>query len=112
VAFDAAGGAAAGRVLDLLTPSSGRMVCYGMLSGVPPALGLATVLSRGLQVTGCGGPGWFRQILGVHYPEILEHAARGEVQPRIGAVLPLAEAPEAHRLIAGRSAKGRIVLVP
>jgi NADPH:quinone reductase len=112
VAFDAAGGAAAGRVLDLLTPSSGRMVCYGMLSGAPPALDLATVLGRGLQVIGCGGPGWFRQILGVHYPEILGRAARGEVQPRIGAVLPLAEAPDAHRRIAGRSARGRIVLVP
>jgi NADPH:quinone reductase len=112
VAFDPAGGAAAGRVLDLLTPSSGRMVCYGMLSGAPPALDLATVLSRGLQVTGCGGPGWFRQILGVHYPEILELAARGQVQPRIGAVLPLADAAEAHRRIAGRSARGRIVLIP
>lgn len=112
VAFDTAGGVTAGRVLDVLTPSSGRMVCYGMLSGAPPALDLATVLSRGLQVTGCGGPGWFRQILGVHYPEILRRAARGAVQPRIGAVLPLAEAAEAHRRIAGRSVTGRIVLVP
>jgi NADPH:quinone reductase len=112
VAFDAAGGASAGRLLDLLTPSSGRMVCYGMLSGAPPALDLATVLSRGLQVTGCGGPGWFRQILGVHYPEILARAARGEVQPRIGALLPLADAAEAHRRIASRSATGRILLIP
>ena len=112
VAFDAAGGVAAGRVLDLLTPSSGRMVCYGTLSGSAPALDLATVLSHGLQVIGCAGPGWFRQILGVHYPDILERAARGEVQPRIGAVLPLADAAEAHRRIAGRDVSGRIVLVP
>jgi NADPH:quinone reductase len=112
VAFDAAGGGAAGRVLDLLTPSSGRIVCYGTLSGAPPALDLATVLSRGLQVTGCGGPGWFRQVLGVHYPEILARAARGEVQPRIGALLPLADAAEAHRRIASRSATGRVLLIP
>jgi NADPH:quinone reductase len=112
VAFDAAGGDAAGRLLDLLTPSSGRIVCYGTLSGAPPALDLATVLSRGLQVTGCGGPGWFGQVLGAGFPEALERAARGELQPRIGAVLPLADAAEAHRRIAGRSATGRIVLVP
>ena len=112
VAFDAAGGDAAGRVLDLLTPSSGRIVCYGTLSGAPPALDPATVLSRGLRVTGCGGPGWFRQVLGVHFPEALERAARGELQPRIGAVLPLADAAEAHRRIAGRLVTGRIVLVP
>ncbi len=111
VAFDAAGGAAAGRVLDLLTPSSGRMVCYGMLSGAPPALDLATVLRGGLQIIGCGGPGWFRQVLGVHYPEALDRAARGGIEPRIGAVLPLADAAEAHRRIADRAA-GRIVLVP
>lgn len=111
VAFDAAGGAAAGRVLDLLTPSSGRLVCYGMLSGTAPALGLATVLRAGLTVLGCGGPGWFRQVLGVHYPDALERAARGDIRPRIGAVLPLAEAAEAHRRVAGR-APGRIVLVP
>ena len=112
VAFDAAGGPAAGRVLDLLTPSSGRMVCYGTLSGSPPDLDLGTVLSRGLQVTGCGGPGWFRQILGVHYPEALQRAAQGQIQPRIGAVLPLGDAAEAHRRIAIRSAAGRILLVP
>lgn len=112
VAFDAAGGAAAGRVLDLLTPSSGRMVCYGTLSGADPALDLATVLSRGLRVIGCGGPGWFRQILGVHYPEILQRAARGGIRPRIGAMLPLADAAEAHRRIGGREGTGRIVLVP
>jgi len=112
VAFDAAGGAAAGQVLDLLTPSSGRMVCYGTLSGAPPALDPATVLSRGLQVSGCGGPGWFRQVLGAGFPEALERAARGDLQPRVGAVLPLADAAEAHRRIAARSVTGRIVLVP
>jgi NADPH:quinone reductase len=112
VAFDAAGGAAAGQVLDLLTPSSGRMVCYGMLSGAAPALDLATVLRDGLRVIGCGGPGWFRQVLGVHFPAALERAARGDLQPRIGAVLPLAEAAEAHRRVASRAATGRLVLVP
>ena len=82
VAFDAAGGTAAGRVLDHLTASSGKVVCYGMLSGTPPVIDMTTVMRNGLQVIGCGGPGWFSQVLGVHYPQILQRAARGAIQPR------------------------------
>jgi NADPH:quinone reductase len=51
-------------------------------------------------------------VLGVHFPDALERAARGELQPRIAAVLPLADAAEAHRRVAGRAVTGRIVLVP
>lgn len=112
VAFDAAAGAAAGQVLDHLTPGSGRMVCYGMLSGTPPVIDMAKVTRSGLHVLGCGGPGWFRQVLGVHYPQILQRAVRSRIKPRIAAVLPLAEAAEAHRRIDQRDVAGRIVLVP
>jgi NADPH:quinone reductase len=112
VAFDAAGGTAAGRVLDHLTASSGRMVCYGMVSGATPVIDMTTVVHSGLRVTGCGGPGWFRQILGVHYPEILQRAAGGGLEPPVAAVLPLAEAAEAHRRVVDRSVAGRVVLVP
>jgi NADPH:quinone reductase-like Zn-dependent oxidoreductase len=37
---------------------------------------------------------------------------RGELTPKIDRVLPLADAAEAHRLLADRKAVGRIVLVP
>jgi NADPH:quinone reductase-like Zn-dependent oxidoreductase len=36
----------------------------------------------------------------------------GAVRPVVGAVFPLAEAPEAHRLIEERRNLGKVVLVP
>jgi NADPH:quinone reductase-like Zn-dependent oxidoreductase len=38
--------------------------------------------------------------------------ARGAINPRIGAVLPLAEAQRAHQLMESRENVGKIVLVP
>jgi NADPH2:quinone reductase len=113
VAFDVVGGAVAGRLLDVLTPSTGRLLLYGTLSGEPAALDAARIRERGLQVVGCGGPGWFADVLGVDCPDFLAAAGRGEVPPlAVDAVLPLADAAEAHRrLDAGRTA-GRILLVP
>lgn len=43
---------------------------------------------------------------------VLDMAARGEIKARIGKVLPLAQAEEAHRLMDARTAGGKIVLVP
>lgn len=109
VAFELVGGATAGRVLESLTPSTGRMYVYGSLSGAPPVVDGTTVFRRGVQVAGCAGPGWFQQVLGVHSVEFLAAAAAGRthLQP-VEAVLPLSEAAEAHR----RIGTGRIVLVP
>jgi NADPH:quinone reductase len=112
VVFDPVGGSASGQLLDHLTPSSGRMVCYGMLSGTPPDLDMANVTRRGLHIIGCGGPGWFREVIDVHYPEILERASRGGIEPRVAGVLPLAEAAEAHRRLESVGVSGRLVLVP
>jgi NADPH2:quinone reductase len=111
VAFDMVGGDTTGQVLGALTPGVGRVLLYGMLTGQPPVLNPALVMSRGLQVIGCGGPRWFEQIFGVHYLRFLDLAAAGEtcLQP-IDAILPLEAAAEAHR----RTEKGggRILLSP
>ena len=42
----------------------------------------------------------------------MDLVARGVLQPRIHAVLPLAEAVEAHRILEDREQFGRVVLVP
>lgn len=113
VAFDLAGGAIAGRLLDALTPSTGRMLLYGTLSGEPAVLDSAKIRERGLQITGCGGPGWAADIFGVDYPEFLAAAGRGEVaRPAIEAILPLADAAQAHRRLEAGRTSGRILLVP
>jgi NADPH2:quinone reductase len=107
------GGAVAGRLLDVLTPSTGRMLLYGTLSGEPAVIDSTKIRERGLQVVGCGGPGWAADIFGVDYPEFLAAAGRGDVaRPAIEAVLPLAEAAEAHRRLEVGRTSGRIVLVP
>jgi NADPH:quinone reductase-like Zn-dependent oxidoreductase len=43
--------------------------------------------------------------------KVLGLAARGEIKGRIGKVLPLTQAAEAHRLMDGLAVVGKIVLV-
>jgi NADPH:quinone reductase len=87
------------------------LVCYGMM-GAPPVLDLAKVIRNGLRIVGCGGPGWFHQVIGVHYPEILVMAAEGRTEPRVADVLPLADAAEAHRRIEEGTAIGKTIRCP
>lgn len=113
VAFEMVGGRIAGRILDSLTPSTGRMLVYGSLTGEPPLLDGATVLRSGVQVAGCAGPGWFQQVLGVHSPEFLASAASGRTHLQsVDVVLPLSAAVEAHRRVENGTNEGRVLLVP
>ncbi|PWJ53633.1 NADPH:quinone reductase [Quadrisphaera granulorum] len=43
---------------------------------------------------------------------LLERSARGELPVRVAEVLPLSEAPKAHRLVEAGGLRGRVVLVP
>jgi NADPH2:quinone reductase len=44
--------------------------------------------------------------------ELIGHVLAGRLKPQIGAVLPLEQAAEAHRLIESRQTIGKLVLVP
>ena len=44
--------------------------------------------------------------------DLFDWVARGELEVRIGAELPLAEAAEAHRRLAGRLTTGKVLLIP
>ncbi|MEU4231863.1 zinc-binding dehydrogenase [Nonomuraea sp. NPDC026600] len=112
VVFESIGGASAKAVLDHLTPGSGRMLCYGSLSGEPAAVGAADLWARGVTIVGCGGPVWGAEVFGVHYPEMLARVADGRSRAYVEATLPLESAAEAHRRLEGRTALGRIVLIP
>ncbi|MYA15183.1 MAG: zinc-binding dehydrogenase, partial [Acidimicrobiaceae bacterium] len=53
-----------------------------------------------------------REALDTRTAEVFGWIAAGELDVRIAARLPLAEAAEAHRLLQGRSLAGKILLVP
>ncbi|GAA3542735.1 zinc-binding dehydrogenase [Nonomuraea rosea] len=112
VAFESIGGMSARRVLDHLTPGSGRLLYYGLLSGEPAAITAADVMDRGVTLVGCSGPGWAGQVFGTHYPEMLARLASGRSAAHIDRTLPLEEAAEAHRLVESGATTGRILLQP
>ncbi|ETK35781.1 quinone oxidoreductase family protein [Microbispora sp. ATCC PTA-5024] len=111
VVFESIGGASAGRLLDAMTPGTGRMLLYGVLDG-PPAVAPIDLLRRGLTLAGCGGlTGWALRVQEAR-AEVLEMLAAGRLRPWVDSVLPLEEAAAAHRRIEERAASGKIVLVP
>ncbi|MEV4168084.1 zinc-binding dehydrogenase [Nonomuraea sp. NPDC049709] len=112
VAFESIGGASARQVLDRLTPGTGRLLYYGLLSGEPAAFTAADLMERGVTAIGCSGPGWAGQVFGTHYPEMLARLAAGRSGASIARTLPLEEAAEAHRLLESRTLTGRVLLVP
>lgn len=112
VAFESIGGPAAQQVLGTLTTGTGRMLCYGNLSGELTAVDLAALRGSGATATGCGGPAWFTHILTRCRPEIFRRALDRRTRPLLDSVMPLEEAAKAHQRIEDRAALGRIVLVP
>jgi len=111
VVFESLGGASAGRLLDALTPGSGRIMFYGVLNGAP-AITPMDLLRRGLTLVGCGGmDAWAQDVLAAR-ADVLDMVAKGRLLPQVDTVLPLTEAAAAHRRMEDRAAMGKIVLVP
>ncbi|WP_156042514.1 quinone oxidoreductase family protein [Rhodococcus sp. UNC363MFTsu5.1] len=111
VVFESVGGESAAQLLDLMTPLEGRMLCYGLLSGRPAAVGPVDLMQRGLTLTGCSGPAWLGRVAAAR-AEILERAAAGTVTPVVDSVLPLGDAALAHEKIEKRVATGKVILAP
>ena len=114
VVYDGVGRATFSRGLDLLRPR-GMMVTFGNASGpVDPVAPLTLMIKGSLFLT--------RPTLG-HYvattaelraraADIFGRVARGALDVRIDATLPLAEAAEAHRRIESRQTMGKLLLKP
>ena len=92
----------------------GRMVCFGNSSGMVPPISVNLLRERGsLQLT------WVRfsdyiagGALEPAAKEVFHALKRGHLRPRVGRVLPLQDAAEAHRLLESRSTTGSLVLRP
>lgn len=112
VAFESIGGDSARGVVEALTPGTGRMLYYGRLSGLAPAITPDDLLGRGVSLVGCSGPVWFREVFDVHYAEGFARLADGRTKAVVGPTFPLDQAARAHRLVEERGAQGKIVLIP
>jgi NADPH2:quinone reductase len=93
----------------------GYMVLYGQSSGPVPPLDIQVLNAKGsLFVT---RPSLFhhvatREELLRRAGDVLGWIEAGKLRMRIERTYPLAEAPEAHRALAGRQTTGKILLIP
>ncbi|MCP3142913.1 quinone oxidoreductase family protein [Pyxidicoccus xibeiensis] len=96
--------------LESLAPF-GHLVAYGNASGAPPPLEVEALYAKSVKVSAY----WLRT---PHPPELNRRArealrtevAEGRLQVRLGLVLELAQAAEAHRQLEGRGTVGKVVL--
>ena len=113
VVYDGVGAAVYDASLQLLR-LRGAMVTFGNASGAVEPKAPLHLMSKSLWLT---RPKLWdfiatREALDARTNEVFGWIAAGELDVRIAARLPLAEAAEAHRLLQGRDLAGKILLVP
>lgn len=113
VVYDGVGTAVYDASLQLLRVR-GSMVTFGNASGAVESKAPLHLMGKSLWLT---RPKLWdfiaaREELDARTTEVFGWIASGELDVRIAARLPLAEAAEAHRLIQGRSTAGKILLIP
>jgi putative PIG3 family NAD(P)H quinone oxidoreductase len=94
--------------------TGGRLVMIGLMGGAKGELGLGPLLARRLHVIGST----LRARSAAEKAEIVtdfrarfgDALAQGRIKPVIDRVLPLAEAPEAHRVMKASEHFGKVVL--
>jgi NADPH:quinone reductase-like Zn-dependent oxidoreductase len=84
----------------------GRLVTCGATTGPEATTDIRYIFGRQLAIYGT----WVGAKRELH--EVMRWVAAGRLRPVVHAVLPLAEAAEAHRMLERREQFGKIVLVP
>lgn len=107
VVFDGVGGEVARAAFGLLD-SSGRMLSYGMASGVWAGISEEDAAARGVAVVRppAPSPEEMRELTS----SALAEAAAGRLRPVIGQRFPLEQAADAHRAIESRATVGKTLL--
>jgi NADPH:quinone reductase-like Zn-dependent oxidoreductase len=105
VVLEHVGGALFGESLRCLRPG-GRLVVLGAHAGEQVPVDLVELFRNQWSVIGS------RRATEPELRHVFELLAGGDLQPTIHATLPLTEAAEAHALLAGRRAFGKVVLRP
>ena len=112
VVYDGVGAAVYDDSLQLLRPR-GAMVTFGNASGPVEPKPPLHLMSKSLWLTRPTLWSFIseRSELEARAADLFSWIAAGKLDVRIAAQLPLAEAPEAHRLIQSRTLAGKILLV-
>lgn len=105
--------------MKLLAPG-GRLILFGQASGEPMAidativLGLVSGVAPNTGILGCYMPGYMRDadFCQAQFARLVGWVTSGAVKIKIGQVLPLEEAAEAHRLLESRTSTGKFILKP
>ncbi len=105
VVFDHVGAATWETSLKALA-RGGRLVTCGATTGPEVTTDIRYIYGRQLSIYGT----WVGAKRELH--EVMRLIAAGRLQPTVHAVLPLAQAAEAHRMMERREQFGKIVLVP
>jgi NADPH2:quinone reductase len=114
VVYDSVGKATFEKSLGCLSPR-GLLALYGQSSGPVPPFDPQVLNARGslfLTRPSLAHYTATREELLRRAGDVLGWAASGEIKVRIDARLPLAEAAEAHRRLAGRGTSGKLLLLP
>jgi len=115
VVLDGVGGEVLKRVFEAVR-QLGRLVLLGMSSGQAPQIpGFGALRQRNVGIMGfsfgalrSADPDYVTKTA----PRAIELIRSGKVRPPVGRTFPLAEAAEAHRLLASRQTVGKLLLAP
>jgi NADPH2:quinone reductase len=114
VVYDGIGRATFAEGLDALRPT-GSMIIYGAASGAPQPLEVATLAAKGsLYIQRPTVKTYVRtpELLQTRARQVLDLVARGQLEIRIGATYPLADARRAHEDLEARRTTGKLLLLP
>jgi putative YhdH/YhfP family quinone oxidoreductase len=109
VILDSVGGETFTRSLECLAPG-GRLIAVGLVGGAEVQVDLRQIVPRGISVLGLSAGTLPPYQAADRYRQIGDLVARGRLHPVIDRILPLSDAPLAHRLMAQRNHFGKIIL--
>lgn len=113
VVFDSVGADTFAGSLSALR-TGGHLVLFGAASGQPGPVDVLSLMKRSLTLTRPVLPHFLSDAAKLRHraASVFKALRSGEVQLRVHAQLPLAEAARAHELLASRSTQGKLLLQP
>jgi len=94
---------------------NGRLVLIGLMGGVSAEVNLGAMMMKRIRVIGstlrARSIGEKAQILDGLHREVWPHFESGAIKPIIETSMPLEQAGEAHKLVAGNETVGKVTLV-